>query len=118
MPRRFIRFENSALKMFRIDPLQFNDLRAAGEAADDSNGGGGNTRKSGEESDDRLICLAVHRRRGDVQLPGVSVPGVSIPAHEFGPARAGADLKRESRFHLSLFPAPLFSATRSARADP
>src|SRR6266853_5326521 len=106
-----MRFENSAMQTVRIDSLQLNDLGGAGEAADDSNRGRGNTGKSGEEADNRLVSLAIHRRRGDVQLPVIS-----IPACEFGLARVGADPKRESGFHSSRFPARRFCATRFARA--
>jgi len=94
------------MQTFRIDAVQFDDLRRAGEAADKANRRGGNSGEFGEEPDDRLVCLAIHRKRGDVQLPCVS-----MLAGEFSPAGSCADLKRESRFHV-----PLFSAMRSARA--
>lgn len=82
------------MKVFRIDPFQLDDLRRACEAADDSHRRGGNIRKFSEEPDDCLVRFAIHRRRGDMQLPGVSVW-----AGEFRPVGAGADLKRESGFH-------------------
>ena len=82
------------MKTLRIDAIQFDDLRRTSEAANDSNGGGGDVGQAGEEADDRLVCLAIHRRRGYVQLPALA-----IGAREFGSAGAGADLKRESGFH-------------------
>jgi hypothetical protein len=89
-----MRFEDSAMKTLRIDAGQFDDLRRSGRTADDSNAPGGDARQFSEKADDRLVRLAIHRRRGDVELPTVSVR-----AREFGAACAGADFKRESGFH-------------------
>src|SRR5580698_961647 len=91
-----MRFENSALKMFGIDSVDLDDLRGTGEAGDDSNRAHGDTGEFREETNDRLIRSAIHRRRGHVQFPGVS-----ISTCKFGLAGAGAHLKRESGFHLS-----------------
>jgi hypothetical protein len=61
-----MRFENSAMKTFRIDSVQFDDLRRAGEAADNADRGGRNSSELGEEADDGLVCLAIHRDRRHV----------------------------------------------------
>src|ERR1035438_5355762 len=107
MRRMSMRFENSAMQMLRIDAIQLNDLGRTSEAAHDSNRGSGDSGQSCEVPDDRLVRLAVHRGSGDVQLPTVAVS-----AREFSLAGAGADLKRESGFHLR----PSF-AIRCARAE-
>ena len=107
-----MRFEDSAMEALRIDAVQLDDLRRTGHAADDSNGRGGDTGKFGEKSDDRLICLAIHRWGGDVQLPTVA-----IRAREFGGAGAGVDLKRESGFHWRATPARHSFSIRCERAD-
>ena len=95
------------MQVLRIDAIQLDDLRRTSEAAHDSNGRGGDSGQPCEVPDDRLVRLAVHRGRGDMQLPTVAVS-----TREFGLARAGADLKRESGFHLLLS-----SAIRCAHAN-
>jgi hypothetical protein len=62
-----MRFENSALKMFQVDPFHLNDLRSASGAAHDSNGQSRNAGKSRQKTDDRVVSLSANRRSGDVQ---------------------------------------------------
>ena len=95
-----MRFENSAPEMLRIDPVDLDDFRRSGEAADYAHGACGDAGQFGKEADNRLVRFASHRRRGNMQLPGVRVH-----TGEFGLASAGTHLKRESGFHSFLLPA-------------
>lgn len=89
-----MRFENSAAERLRVNAFQLYDLGGRRESADDSNRRNRHVDQFGEEPADRLIGLPVCRRRGHIELPRLTeLPG------EAGPARSGANLKRESRSH-------------------
>jgi hypothetical protein len=102
-----MRFENSALESIRIGSLDLNDLRGSRETAYDPNCRSRYTGQPCQKSYDCFVGLAVHRRRGDVKLPGFAEL-----SREFGFASPGADFKRESCFHLQLS-----FATGCGRAD-
>jgi hypothetical protein len=101
-----MRFENSAVDGFRIDSGDLDDLRCAAETAHDSDSQVRRACEFCQKSDDRLIRFTVHWGRGNVEFPGFAEL-----SGEFGLASPCPNLKREPRFHLSLF------ATRYARAN-
>ncbi len=91
-----IRFENSAVELFGMDAFQLNDLGRTGEAAHAFNRGCWHPGEFSEEAHDRFVGFAIYGRRGDLELPDVSLP---MPARKFGPSSSCAYFKRESRFH-------------------
>ena len=93
-----MRFENSALKRFGIEPHDLDDFRRAGEAAYDANRSRRDAGQLSEKPGNCSIGLAIHRGRGHVKFPGLT----QLP-REFCLACPSANLKRESGFHPGAF---------------
>ncbi len=77
-----------------VEAVEFEDFIGGSEAGCDAYRGGMETGELGEEADDGLVGLAVDRRGGHSQLPGIAMPSGKLRS-----AGSGIDFQGDPGLH-------------------